>query len=358
MEKKLEKLSSITAPVCVTLILRTHKTHPENKQDNILLKNLISETTVRLENEFGKEISHRYTEKLNKLAIQIDHNQNDNGLLLFVNDDIEEYLRLPLKVNTRVIIDNTFATRPIIRSLKKSTDYLLLILTRNEAKLIEASTNKVIQEITTDGFPITNTDVTSNVNSFNQSSASKVRNIKNEFFNRVDKQVNKIRHQKSLPVVVCAENSNYTSYLEQADYPNTILGHLPLVNNNESSSNLVQNIWPEISSLIVSHNRARVKELESALNSGKFLSDINEVWTAINEGKGRTLFVEEGYFQAVKNENGVLTPINSNEISSKEDIDDIIDEMIEQTIKFGGDVVFLEEGSLAKFNKFALVTRY
>src|SRR5690554_2788240 len=90
----LERLSKIKAPVCATIVLNTHKTAPDNKKDPILLKNLISRASKRLENEYGAEISKRFTKKLNDLANDIDHSKNDNGLILFVNEDISEYLRL------------------------------------------------------------------------------------------------------------------------------------------------------------------------------------------------------------------------------------------------------------------------
>ena len=53
-----------------------------------------------------------------------------------------------------------------------------------------------------------------------------------------------------------------------------------------------------------------------------------------------------------------MIPIANDEIVSKDDIDDVVDEMIEFTLKFGGDVVFLDRGSLKDFEKLALVTRY
>lgn len=358
MEEKLKMLSSITAPVCVTLVVRTHKSHPENQQDSILLKNSISEANRRLQNEFGKDIADRYTAKLEELARSIDHNQNDLGLLLFVNDDVAEYLRLPTRVNSRVIIDETFATRPIVRALKKDTDYLLLVLSRGKARLIEASSDKVLEEIETNDFPITESSLLTNLTKGDPSTSSKITSITQEFFNRVDKQVNEVRNVKQLPVVVYSDETNYHTYHSQADYPNTILGHIIMKNSDESASNLAKEVWPTIADLIVAKNRARITELENALSSGKFLSDLNEIWKAVQDGRGRTIFVEEGYFQAVKDEGGVLTPIKTEDISTKEDIDDIVDEMIEHNLKFGGDVVFLEKGSLEKFQKVALVTRY
>ena len=43
-----------------------------------------------------------------------------------------------------------------------------------------------------------------------------------EFFNRVDKFVNKIHQQEPLPIYIAADDMNYGQYLKMADRPNTI----------------------------------------------------------------------------------------------------------------------------------------
>lgn len=357
MRETLERLSKIQAPICVTVILRTHKTHPENQKDSIQLKNLINEASTRLEKEYGKAVAKNYTEKLNKLADSVDHDKNDLGLMLFVNDDVAEFLRVPVRPKDRVILDDTFATRTIIRALVRDTDYYLLVLSKGKARLIEANSETLVQEVSAEGFPITDNDLTVATRQ-EAAAASRVTNLAQEFFNRIDKSVNKVRQGNPLPVVVYSDETNYSNYLKIADHPNTILGHAVAKNLDEKPGNLVKEVWPAIKDLAIVKNRSRVTELEKALSAGTYLSDINEIWTAVQEGRGKTIFVEEGYYQPVKNEDGVLTPIESSEISSKEDINDIVDDMIEHTLKYGGDVAFLEPGSLEKFNKLALVTRF
>lgn len=357
MKDTLKRLSEIKAPVCVTVIAKTHKTHPDNQQDVILLKNLIAEASTRLSNEYGADVSKRYTEKLQNLAKEINPNYNDLGLVLFVNDDVAEYLRLPINVNTRVILDDTFATRSIVRALKRDTDYYLLALARGKARLIHASSDRVVEEITSDGFPLEDKTLFAMPN-VEAANANRVTNLTQEFFNRVDKAVNAARKDEPHSVVVYSEETNYHQYLKEADYPNTILGHITLKSFDEKASNLTKEVWDDIKKLAIEKERSRVSELEDALGEGKYLADLNEIWNATREGRGKTIFVEEGYYQPVRESNGVYTPIAVEEISSKTDIDDIVDDMIENNLKMGGDVVFLKEGSLEDFNKIALVTRY
>src|SRR5699024_12561071 len=91
----------------------------------ILLKNMIAETQQRLKKEYGDDIAEKYTKKLQKLADDIDYRHNKEGLMLFVNDEVAEYLRLPIKLHSRIILDNTFVTRLIVRALNGFQDYYM-----------------------------------------------------------------------------------------------------------------------------------------------------------------------------------------------------------------------------------------
>lgn len=357
MKETLERLSQIKAPVCVSLVLNTHKTRPENAKDSIHLKNLISEANTRLKQEFNDDIAKRYTEKLNEMAEHIDHNHNDLGLMMFVNDEVAEYLRIPMQVHDRVVIDETFATRPIVRALQKHSDYYVLALSKGKARFFQFSGDEAVKEFKENGFPHNDNALLSTIKS-EGGNATKVSRLTREFFNNIDKKVNEIRNLNPLPVVVYAEKTNFHQYLNEADYPNTILGHIVLQNFDEKPGNLAKEIGPQIERLTIESNRERIEELEQALGAGKTLSDLNDIWRAVREGRGNTIFVEEGYIQPVRDEDGMLTPIETADISHSSDIDDIVDEMIEHTLKFGGDVVFIEKGGLEKFNQLALVTRY
>ena len=54
IRQKLETLATENNTPCVTISLNTHRTHPDNAQDEILLKNLLKEAEERIINEFGK----------------------------------------------------------------------------------------------------------------------------------------------------------------------------------------------------------------------------------------------------------------------------------------------------------------
>ena len=155
MNHTLKKVKDVSGDCCVTFLSNTHPTLPDNEKDPIVLKNLIKEATSRLPEECEPGAAQVIKEKLNALAETINHRHNLESLALFVNEQITEYTRLPLAVEDRVTIGNTFTTRDIIRTLHKDKEYYVLVLSRDKARLIEAFNDKVVQEVE-GNFPIEN----------------------------------------------------------------------------------------------------------------------------------------------------------------------------------------------------------
>ena len=356
MNLKLKQLKDISSESCITLILNTHRTKPDSEKDVITLKNLIKEAEERLFADENKQDAKILVEKLKELASDIDHSHNLESLILFVNEDIAQYTRLPIEVVDRVVIDHTFATRDLVRALHLETNYYVLLLSQHKVRLIQAFNDKVVREISTD-FPMENSQ--GSTGKANLSNASKQSNLISEFFNRVDKAVNKIRREHPLPVLICTEESNYHEYLKIADEKQSIFStYLNRVNIDEKASIIVKEAWITVKEGVEETNNSRKAELKQAVSQNKFLSDTNEIWNAIKEGKVQTLFIEQGLFKPAVIEDNVISYISDNLRNQKNVIDDIYDELIEANMNNGGDVVFLPKGELTKFNGFGAITRY
>ncbi len=357
MNDRLKKLKDIQSECCVTIILNTHRTKPDNKRDPILLKNLAKEAEERLLNDHDKRFARPLIDRISALADSIDHQFNLESLILFVNDGgVAEYLRLPISVEDRVVIDSTFATRDLVRAIHQQEAYYVLVLSRDEARLIEAANDKVVAEVG-DPFPMGKKGLYTTDKlqmTMNQGSD----NLIEEFFNRVDKAFHTVWARNPLPVLVCTEERNLHHYLKVADKKHIVIGHLNRNRLDEKAHHIVPEAWSVVHQANKERNELRIQELKSAVGTGKFLSDFNHIWQAIHEGRGQTLFVQRGYFQPAVVEDGVITLVSPGQAKQINVVDDIIDEMIEANMRFGGDVVFLSEDLLQDFQGLALVTRY
>lgn len=357
MNNVLKEIKDIYSENCVTITLNTHRTKPDSDKDQLTLKNLVNDAKKRLLAEENKRDVSILIERIDRLAASIDHSYNIEALVLFVNENIEKYIRLPIAVENRVTIDHTFATRDLIRSIHLETNYYVLVLDLHKARLIEAFNDKVVTEHS-QVFPIENTQFNT-TNKVELSNASRKTNLVAAFFNEVDKEVNKIRKINPLPVLICSVESNYHEYLKIADEKHSIFD--TFLNQNpleEKNHEIVSSAWKIMKNYTIEKNNARKEELLKAVGQNNFLSDTNEIWQAIKQGRIQTLFIEESKFQAALWENDQIKYVSNDLRDKKQIVDDIFDELIEENLNHGGDVVFLPNGELSDFNGFGAITRY
>ncbi len=331
MDNTLKRIKDIKSGCCVTILLNTHRNSPQNKKDDIVLKNLVAEAEKRLKEECDDETGAEVFKKLNELASTIDARYNFESLALFVNRDIAEFIRMPFEVEDRVVIDNSFATRDLIRLLHKKLNYYVLVLSREKARLIEAVGDKVIKEIH-NGFPMENSfTVAGEGNLYNRETSLVL-----EFFGNVNEHLGDLQSAKRLPVFICTDESNYSDYLKAAGQDENIFGHVQGNKDDEDANNIVEAAWPVAKKWLEEKNKKRLNELTQNAGGEDFETDFTQIWKAIIEGKGRTLYVKEGYIVPAKLENNTVKLVQGDEAN----VDDIIGEMIELNNEMGGDTRF------------------
>jgi len=347
------ELQRFRGTACVTITLKTHRTHPENKQDSIQLKNLIKTAERRLAEEYDQSVASERVAQLEKLAEQIDFDRNLDGLLLVAGENFGELVPLPIDVENRVVIDDNFATRELVRALHSQSAYYVLVLSQKQVRLILAYGDRVAREL---GAPFPMQNDTLHPDSREEAAVGNRQDqLVEEFFNRVDKQVQKSIKAQPHPIVIASDRRNFDYFQKVAD-KDLCLAHLNGSYETARDHEIVSLAWARVRDALAERNAARLEELKQAVSQQRFTSDLSEIWQAIQAGRGRTLFVERGYFQPARIENGQVIPEEAPD--SAEVLDDVVDEMVEANVQFGGDTVFVDPGQLQEFQKVALVTRY
>ncbi|MBK7409875.1 MAG: hypothetical protein IPJ40_18605 [Saprospirales bacterium] len=262
IKETLKKLRDVRAEGCVSILLPTHRTHPDNKRDFILLRNMLHEAKERLLQDYDKRQVPETLANLEDLAERIDPRYNLDGLAIYLNEDICEYVRLPMPVEPRVILDKTFATRDLLRALNQIENYYIL----------------------------------------------------------------------------------------------TIIGHLPGNWDEETLVNLARESWKLVQYYIDKEGEKAMEHIGQAISQNRLITSLGDIWAAIQKGKGETLYVEKGYFQPAILENGLVITVDH--ADQPDVVPDLVDEMIEALLSFGGNVSFLEDGALDEFGRIALKVRY
>lgn len=93
--QELKKLQSLTQIPALSILLPTHRTSPDNKQDPILVKNLVDEAKRRLSAEFSKREIEPLFDRLDSLVAEIDYPYTLDGLAIYIGPDIAKLYNLP-----------------------------------------------------------------------------------------------------------------------------------------------------------------------------------------------------------------------------------------------------------------------
>ena len=352
MKDFLSNLKTVQSKVNVSIILNTHRTRPDNQQDRIVLKNLIKEAEDRLNKDYDKTLIAKITEQLHQCAEKIDHEHNQEALVIYVNESYAEYHRISIPVINRVVIDPRFATRDLIRSKTLENKFHALVLSKHIAKLYAIKSSHEIEELN-GAFPLLNHHVPADP--LMQSTNKGQDNLVEEFFNMVDKQVNKSVPNPKENILLLTDSRNYDHYSKVADHKNKIAGYISGNFENSTTHQILSQSWEFMSSKNQGSIQLKMEDLEKAQKSGKVISDISEIWRSIKEGKGQTLFVHKDLQYSAIIQNDQIQSLDNGISDEKFAIDDVVDEMIENCILQSGEVVFVSDDRLSDYQGLSLI---
>ena len=335
---------------CVTLLLPTHRTMPDADQDPLVLRRLVKEAEERLLELGDKRAMAPILKRLVDVQGTIDHNHNKEGMAIFIASDFTEVVKLPFPVDERVAVDGTFVTREVIRWRLGGVDHHVLVLGTKGAHLYHASNDRLVGEAR-GVFPMRNNRSPANALA---ATTSKELNLLREFYVDVDRAVREEVGPKGR-VVVASTQDHYPHLIAAADNASIYIGHLPGSYDEIAPAEVVKAAW----TLAYEDQKKRhMADLEILQKAPAILhsTSVIDIWRQVREGQGMTLLVERDLRQAAK--------VNGDSIELVDDpkapgvVDDIVDDIIEEQIRKGGEVRILPNGLLAEYKGIALLLRY
>ncbi|MDO4764147.1 MAG: hypothetical protein Q4A00_07175 [Flavobacteriaceae bacterium] len=361
-KKALKKLAEEQSKICVTISLNTHRTHPDNLQDEIVLKNLITEAKNRISEEFKDTNELKIVlEKLDAISEKIDVNYLLDSLHIFVSEKTEEIVQSIWKVQeNKVYVDEQFAIKPLVKIFNRSQEYLLLQLAMNETKLFKIFDESVEEEIRNHVFPFGETPHLPNGN-IQKSDSEYVGNLLKEHFRDIDKALVDyiLTNDKSLKVVVATTEENYHALLEASTRPETYIGSFEVNHNKQENSPwfLAKQAWE-----VAKENQQKlveedIEDAKASVSQGKLSTDLFEIYKASVEGNAEFLLVNKDFTQPAKivKENTIELINDANEHGA---IDDIVSIIAWEVISKGGKAIFVSKEQLGDLGDIALKKRY
>lgn len=299
IKQKLEVLATERSTPCVTISLNTHRTHPDSEQDIIQLKNLIGEAEARLLKEFDKREIAQLLDNLSSVSSEIDVNYNLDSLHIYLSNDTKEVIRSTwTTTENAVYISDAFNIRSIIKSLNRTEEYLILLLSQGGVTLYHAINDGITHEIVNDDFPFSE-NKNENLPSDRTNDAKRVDDLVREYLNKVDKAVVKIYNETGLHIVVISTEDNFSRLMQVADIASVYLGHAPIDYNHISKDNIVKQSYEIVKKMQHTRRLDNMSKINEAIGQGNVLTDLQEIFQASLDGRGDLLMVHQDYTQPV-----------------------------------------------------------
>lgn len=358
--QEIRELQQARGHPALTITLPTHRAAPANRQDPIRLKSLIKQASERLARERDRQDVEPLLARLEDLAAGINHHHNLDGLALFVSGEAARAVRLPFRLEERVVVDETFYTRDLVFALNRTPRYRVLALSEKPTRLF-AAIGENLTEIASGGFPLRQQEPDDDLPLPGERGANKS-SYRDEqhrrFFRAVDAALKPLLADEPLPLVVVGVERHLAFFREVSDHGDAILTTVTGSHDGTSPHDLGRLVWPAVERSLAEQRERVFAELDRAIGERKLAASVGEVWSLAHEGRGRLLVVEEHfrYPARVDATGGILPP--AGDAAATGLIDDAVDEIIEQVLLKHGEVVFVEDGRLADHGRIALILRY
>ncbi|MDR3693643.1 hypothetical protein [Mucilaginibacter sp.] len=324
------------------------------------LKIALEKVKRQLLSVYPDEKAYVVINKLQKLIAGLQYDMSKKSMAIFVSPLTEKVIYLDIEVKEKLIIDESFEIRDLVYNQKEILKYILLILSAETSKMFRVTGTEFIHIKSTvpENIHAYENDISERVSNFSDPDNRK-EDILNKYVQHIDHGLTDALKEFHLPVFIAGAERT--------------LGHFKKITKNEKNivhfihGNFIDSTEPEILELMKPYTanwgsimeRNVLRELEKAMDQKKLAAGMKEVWQAAAHKNNRLLVVEKDFMYPAHL--GLSADsIYQEDISLNRPfyIKDAVDEVIEKVLESGGEVEFVDNGSLNNYEHIALVEYY
>jgi hypothetical protein len=320
--------------------------------DAARLTGLAREATRRLTAENLPAVRATVLEPLGEIVLRATSGPTSTAIALFASPSTTEIIHLPVPVVDRVVVDPTFATRDLVRSLHRTPRHLVLALSRTEARLFDGIGDD-LRPAQTRAFPRTASGLPATESPRRAPEPEQQRT----FLRGVDAALGSYLRLHPAPLVLVGTDRVLADLLRLSRNTARLAGVVTGSLVTAPLADLAPRIRTALQHYLHSRQAEALALIEERAATGKMVSGIGAAWLASRYEPPEMLAVEEGYFYPARVDAGgdLITP--AQDIDHPEVIDDAVDELIEAVLRRGGWIALVDDGLLADHDRVALTLR-
>ncbi len=333
----LTELQRLTCYPSVTVLHSTQPGASMDPDDVVALTHLADLVDRRLEGDVPDETRHQVVAAVVQLIAEASSERTTRAIAICVSPQHQAVVRLGREVRSRVVIDDTFATRDMVADANRTATYRVVTVSDRKARVLIGDRHRLVEE-RNQQWPLLRDD--------DQSLAQWSRAVSHAML--------AVQREFPLPTVVAGVDRSVRELLKLDGLEP--IGTVPGNHDRTGWADLHHLAWPLVVDWLRSDADRALASLDTARDQHRYAGGIDEVWELAHEGRVELLVVEEDFEVAARVLDGRL--VRAKDTWAPDVIDDAVDELIETVLRKGGRAVLVPPGDLSDVDHVGAVLRY
>lgn len=310
-EKTINQLINKNGNNLISIILPTHKTGEQSKQDPIRLKNLLNQVTSTLKEKGLREteIDQLLSEPRDLLNKPLFWSHADKGLAVYITENFCEVYKLPYEVEEHVYINDHFLITPLLPMTSMDGTFCVLALSRQNLRLLRCTRDDVT-DITPADAPKAVSDYLEvepekqlqfHTNAAGQSAMFFGHNANEEdkmviveqFLREAEKEITSQLRNFNDPLVIIGLKDNIVLYKKVNNYARVVDSFVHANPDELSDKELLKKGWEVIQNYFLK-DMFHSLETFSEKNNEQVSNNLSEIVEATVMGKSEIIFISSG----------------------------------------------------------------
>ena len=371
-----EQLSQSASDYSVSMYLPTHEAGPEVQQDPIRLKNLLGEAESKLmqaglsKHEVGPTLESAY----GLLEDEPFWRHQGRGLVLFITPQNTRVYRLPVEVESLVVVTDRFYLKPLLPLFFDNRYFYILALSQNQVRFFQA-TRYGISEVSLNDVPTSLEEALKYDEPEKQlqyhsggregspptyhgqgvGTSDDKEGIR-RFLAKVSEGLQPYLNGEDAPLVLASVDYLQHIYQEVCSYPHLLKQGVDGNPDVVKPDDLQEAAWGKVAALIEASHQKAIAQYHNMKGTGKASDQIEQLFKAACRGQVDTFFTAANAHRwgQLKNQFG---EVDFHDQPQPGDCD-LLDMAAVQTFLQGGTVYVLNDDQMPTEGPAAAVYRY
>jgi hypothetical protein len=350
------ELARRTASPAVSVFVPVEQPVTAHPEDALRLRALLAEAVKATATWWGAEAAERVGRHFEAAEPVLAPGEHAQGLAIFATPDDVEVLRLPFSVVEQVVADTTFATRQLFEGAARTIPYRVVVLDSLGGRLLEGAGDH-LDEVARYGFPVrVERPVEQDTPHHDLPRHERAHDEDRRAVERAVADALAVAQAADARPYVIAGEHRRLAELQAVGLPDEHLaGVVTGDHTHDRPAEVAAVVRPVLDARLADERERARRRLRDALGEGRAVMTVPNVMAEATEGRGRELIVEEGLTMPRRWVDGLLP---TDEPDPQITTEDVVDDLIEQVLLAGGDVTFVEQGSLDDCGQIGLLLRW